>query len=66
MYTTPSAEAKTFHFGARSAELVADLFNVMSANTVLVRIRNAGGATFQSLQQNLSPRILRFGMRVGV
>jgi Carboxypeptidase regulatory-like domain/TonB-dependent Receptor Plug Domain len=56
--------SKTLNFGTRSIELIADLFNVFNANTELVRNRNAGSTVFQSLTQNLSPRILRFGVRV--
>ena len=56
--------SKTFTFGARSLELIADLFNVTNANTELVRNRNAGSSAFHTLQQNLSPRIVRFGVRV--
>ena len=33
--------SKTFMFGARSFEVIGDLFNVMNANTELVRNRNA-------------------------
>jgi hypothetical protein len=55
--------SKTFRFGTRSFEAIADLFNVMNANTELVRNRNVGSTAFQTLQQNLSPRILRFGVR---
>ena len=57
--------SKTIHFGARSVEVIADCFNVLNANTELVRNRNAESAQFQTLTQNLSPRILRFGERVG-
>lgn len=56
--------AKTFTLNRASIELIADLFNVMSANTELVRNRNIDATTFNTLQQNLSPRILRFGLRV--
>jgi hypothetical protein len=46
--------------------LVADLFNVMNNNMALNRQRNiATPATFNRITQNLSPRILRFGVRVG-
>jgi hypothetical protein len=55
--------SKTVRFGNRSVELIADLFNVFNDNTELVRNRNAGSTAFQALQQNLSPRILRFGAR---
>jgi Carboxypeptidase regulatory-like domain/TonB-dependent Receptor Plug Domain len=57
--------SKTIRFGARSVEVIADLFNVLNANTELVRNRNVTSTAFNSLQQNLSPRILRFGVRVG-
>ena len=55
--------SKTFRFGDRSIEVIADLFNVFNSNTELVRNRNNGSTAFQNLQQNLSPRILRFGAR---
>lgn len=45
---------------------VADLFNVLNSNMALNRQRNiATPATFSRITQNLSPRILRFGVRVG-
>jgi hypothetical protein len=46
--------------------LVADLFNVLNANMALNRQRNVGtAATFNRITQNLSPRIVRFGVRIG-
>ena len=48
-----------------SVQLVADLFNVLNGNTVLNRQRNLDSANFDRITSNLSPRILRFGMRVG-
>jgi hypothetical protein len=56
--------SKTLRFGERSAELIGDLFNALNANTELVRNRNAGSTAFQALQQNLSPRIVRLGVRI--
>lgn len=56
--------AKNFRFGRGNVNLVADLFNVFNTNFGLQRNRVIGG-TFNQLNQNLSPRILRFGMRVG-
>jgi hypothetical protein len=56
--------AKSFRFDRTSFEVMADLFNVMNANPILVRNRNAGSAAFNQPQQVLSPRILRFGVRV--
>ena len=48
-----------------NATLIADVFNVFNSNTELVRNRNVGSSTFDQLAQNLSPRIVRFGFRVG-
>jgi len=56
--------ARTFHIGGRSVEGIADVFNVFNANTELVRNRNLDSPTFQALTTNLSPRILRFGVRL--
>jgi hypothetical protein len=57
--------AKSFRIGNASAQFIGDLFNVMNANTEMVRNRNADSPNFQRLAQNLSPRILRFGVRLG-
>jgi hypothetical protein len=57
--------AKTFHESAINATIEADLFNVFNANTELNRLRNITSPNFQRLTQNLSPRILRIGVRVG-
>jgi hypothetical protein len=57
--------AKNFTYDRFNLQLVADLFNVMNANTELNRQRNITSSAFGRLTQNLSPRILRFGVRVG-
>jgi Carboxypeptidase regulatory-like domain/TonB-dependent Receptor Plug Domain len=57
--------AKNLDFDRLNLQLVADLFNVMNANTELNRQRNITNPNFERLTQNLSPRILRFGVRVG-
>ena len=46
-------------------QFITDLFNVFNSATEINRVRNAGASNFQALTSNLSPRILRFGMRVG-
>jgi hypothetical protein len=56
--------ARSFRVGGASTEFIADLFNVFNANTVLVRNRNIDSPTFGRIAQNLSPRIIRFGVRV--
>jgi hypothetical protein len=44
---------------------IADVFNVFNANTALVRNNNIAAPTFNSLAQNLSPRIARIGVVIG-
>ena len=57
--------ARTFRIGRTNAQVIGDLFNVLNANTVLVRNRNVDSPAFGRITQNLSPRILRFGVRIG-
>ncbi len=57
--------SKTFTYQRLNMQLVADLFNVFNANTELNRQRNVLSPAFGQLTQNLSPRILRFGVRFG-
>lgn len=56
--------AKNIRMARGYVNLVADLFNVFNNNVALQRNRVVGG-TFNQLNQNLSPRIVRFGIRVG-
>ena len=54
-------------FGGRgNLQFTADLFNVFNSATEITRERNAAATTFGVLGSNLSPRILRFGVRVGL
>jgi len=46
-------------------QFITDLFNVFNSATEINRVRNAGATNFQALTSNLSPRILRFGVRFG-
>ena len=50
-----------------SVRLIGDLFNLMNANTVLIRNNNIASAptVFNQITQNLSPRIFRVGLAVG-
>ena len=57
--------SKRFTLDRLNLQLIADAFNVLNANTELQRERNVGSPNFGRLNQNLSPRILRFGVRVG-
>jgi len=58
--------SKNVRFGSRgNVQLIADLFNVLNSNTEITRERNAAATTFRVLGSNLSPRIVRFGARIG-
>jgi hypothetical protein len=65
LWDTDLRVSKVFRASRLNVEAVADLFNLFNANTELVRNRNAASASFQQLSQNLSPRIVRFGLKVG-
>jgi len=56
--------AKNLSFGPRGLVLTADLFNVFNSNTELNRQRNLGSTQFRLLTDNLSPRVLRLGLRL--
>jgi hypothetical protein len=57
--------AKNIAYNRLNVQLVADLFNVTNNNVDLNRQRNLGSPVFNQLTSNLSPRILRFGVRIG-
>jgi hypothetical protein len=57
--------AKTVRAGGSNMVFTADLFNVFNSNTELNRQRNLGSARFHELTDYLSPRVLRFGLRLG-
>ena len=52
--------------GRGNLQFIADLFNVFNSATEITRERNTAATTFGVLGSNLSPRILRFGVRVGL
>jgi hypothetical protein len=55
---------KVLSFGnAGRLTLAADLFNVTNNNAVVQRNRLANSSTFNVIQENISPRALRFGVR---
>jgi hypothetical protein len=57
--------AHYLRLGRASGQLTADLFNVLNASTELQRERHILSPNFNRLNQNLSPRILRLGLRLG-
>lgn len=56
--------AKRFSMEHVNARFEADLFNVLNNNVDLQRERNAASPNYYRLNQILSPRILRFGLRL--
>ena len=64
--TRTSAWRSSSDRGGRSnIRLILDVFNVMNANTALVRVNDVTSTRFNALAQNLSPRIARVGVVVG-
>jgi hypothetical protein len=58
--------SKNFNFGERAHfTLIAELFNALNAKTELTRFREASSSAFNRLDEVLSPRVLRFGARLG-
>jgi hypothetical protein len=55
--------AKNIRLGGASAVLSAEVFNVFNSGVELTRTRDATSAAFNRLDEILSPRIVRFGLR---
>ena len=65
VWDTDLRVARTFKLRAVSLRVIGDVFNVANANTVLIRNNNVLSTAFNTIAQNLSPRILRLGLTVG-
>ena len=65
VWDTDLRVAKTFKMRAVSLRLIGDVFNALNANTVLVRNNNVLSTAFNTIGQNLSPRIFRTGLVLG-
>ena len=65
LWNTDIRVARQFHANRTSVRAIFDLFNVMNANTALVRVNDITSTSFNALAQNLSPRIARVGVVVG-
>jgi len=50
--------------GSTNLQLVADLFNVLNNDVELNRVRNSASGAFNRLDEVLSPRVVRFGVRL--
>jgi carboxypeptidase family protein/TonB-dependent receptor-like protein len=65
VWDTDLRAARSFKLRTLSIRVIADVFNVFNANTVLVRNNNILSTSFNQIGQNLSPRIVRMGLEVG-
>lgn len=57
--------SRPFTFNRATLSATADVFNLFNANPELIRVRNADAANYRTITSWMSPRILRFGVRVG-
>jgi hypothetical protein len=57
--------AREFRLQRAQIRVIGDVFNLLNANTALVRVNNVTSSTFNAITQNMAPRILRFGIVVG-
>jgi hypothetical protein len=64
VWDTDLRVARAFRLRALSLRAIGDVFNVMNANTVLIRNNNVLSTAFNTIGQNVSPRILRLGLTV--
>jgi len=64
LYSLDARISKKLAVTRANVSLDADVFNVLNANTTLAAQTNVASPNFQVISLNLSPRILRFGLRV--
>jgi hypothetical protein len=64
VWDTDMRIARTFALHTVNLRLMGDVFNLTNSNTALVRNNNILSTAFNTLAQNLSPRILRVGLAV--
>jgi carboxypeptidase family protein/TonB-dependent receptor-like protein len=65
VWDTDLRVARALTFRKVSVRLIGDVFNVMNADTVLIRNNNVLSTAFNAIGQNLSPRIFRAGLVIG-
>jgi hypothetical protein len=65
LWNTDVRVAREFRSGGASFRVMFDVFNLMNANTALLRVNDVTATNFNALVQNLSPRIARVGVIVG-
>jgi hypothetical protein len=66
LWNTDVRVARAFRPRDLNIRLMLDVFNVLNANTAMVRVNNVASPNFNRLAQNLSPRIARIGLVFGL
>ncbi|HEX4348392.1 MAG TPA: carboxypeptidase regulatory-like domain-containing protein [Vicinamibacterales bacterium] len=66
VWDTDARVAKTFKLNTITVRAMFDVFNLLNANTALVRSNViTSPATFQTLTVNMTPRVARLGLTIG-
>ena len=65
LWNTDIRVARQFRMDRLQLRAIVDVFNIMNANTALVRVSDITSTSLNALAQNLSPRIARVGVVVG-
>jgi hypothetical protein len=65
VWDTDIRVARDFRLGAVTVRGMFDVFNLLNADTALVRNGNITATTFNQIAQNISPRIARVGVQIG-
>jgi hypothetical protein len=65
LWNTDIRVARQFELNRVRVRAIFDVFNIMNANTALVRVSDVTSTSLNALAQNLSPRIARVGVVVG-
>ena len=65
LWNTDVRVARQFQADRLRIRAIFDVFNVMNANTALVRVSDVTSTSLNALAQNLSPRIARVGVVIG-
>jgi hypothetical protein len=65
LWNTDVRVARQFQMDRLRVRAIFDVFNIMNANTALVRVSDVTSTSLNALAQNLSPRIARVGVVIG-
>jgi hypothetical protein len=65
VWDTDLRVARSFTLRAVNLRVMGDVFNVTNGNAVLIRNNNVLSTAFNTVAQNVSPRILRLGLTIG-